>query len=161
MYDHGNNLILPIPHPFTVVGVFIHFLYLCIYRQLLYLTVRTNYIIFNNGALTWFRFNVTFVSLAQNHYQGMKPTKKSEILTLKKSLARQPAPEEVSPVDTAITSEPVIEQQPDVDVESLAPEYFTSYAPVLEYPTIRSVANSGGWQASDIWRELRVDGLCD
>ncbi len=91
----------------------------------------------------------------------MKPTKKSEILTLKKSLATQPAPEEVSPVDTAITSEPIIEQQPDVDVESLAPEYFTSYAPVLEYPTIRSVANSGGWQASDIWRELRVDGLCD
>ncbi|MBC1240998.1 hypothetical protein H6G94_32550 [Nostoc punctiforme FACHB-252] len=41
-----------------------------------------------------------------------------------------------------------------------SPQYLTRYSPVQDYPILQSVGNSG-WQASDIWRELRVDGFCD
>ncbi|MGF1988832.1 MAG: hypothetical protein RMY62_013320 [Nostoc sp. ZfuVER08] len=42
-----------------------------------------------------------------------------------------------------------------MEVESQATEYFTPYAPVQDYAIVQSVGNSG-WQASDIWRELRA-----
>ncbi|PMB01240.1 hypothetical protein CEN50_00215 [Fischerella thermalis CCMEE 5268] len=34
-----------------------------------------------------------------------------------------------------------------------------SYIPVHDYPVVRSVGNSG-WQASDIWRDIRIDNFC-
>ncbi|MBD2683210.1 MULTISPECIES: hypothetical protein [Nostoc] len=48
----------------------------------------------------------------------------------------------------------------EVESQSQATEYFTRHALVQDYRTLQSVGNSG-WQASDIWRELRVDGFCD
>ncbi|MFN6502371.1 MAG: hypothetical protein RMX65_036045 [Nostoc sp. DedQUE01] len=90
----------------------------------------------------------------------MKPIKKSELLILKKSVAPQPPQENLPQVDTVSTDEPVIEQEPDVEPQSQVTEYLTRYAPVQDYPILQSAGNSG-WQASDIWRELRVDGFCD
>jgi hypothetical protein len=34
-----------------------------------------------------------------------------------------------------------------------------SYIPVRDYPVVQSVGNSG-WQASDIWRDIRIDNFC-
>ncbi|PLZ85536.1 hypothetical protein CEN45_05180 [Fischerella thermalis CCMEE 5198] len=34
-----------------------------------------------------------------------------------------------------------------------------SNIPVRDYPIVRSVGNSG-WQASDIWRDIRIDNFC-
>ncbi|MBD2342006.1 hypothetical protein H6G64_34305 [Calothrix sp. FACHB-156] len=92
----------------------------------------------------------------------MKPIKKAELLILKKSVASQPESEELPAIDTAITSEPIIEQQPPQaqESQSQATEYLPSHVPVQDYPRLQSVVNSG-WQASDIWRELRVDEFCD
>lgn len=91
----------------------------------------------------------------------MKPIKKSELLILKKSVTSQPTQEELFQVNTAsINNEPAIEQQPLVEPQSQATEYLTPYAPVQDYPILQSAGNSG-WQPSDIWRELRVDGFCD
>lgn len=90
----------------------------------------------------------------------MKPIKKSELLILKKSVTSQPTQEELSQVDTAFTNEPAIEQQPNIGPQSQATEYLTTYTPASDYPIPQSAGNSG-WQASDIWRELRVDAFCD
>lgn len=90
----------------------------------------------------------------------MKPIKKPELLIVKKSVASQPAIEEVSPPQTVSADEPIIEQQPDVEVESQSREYLHVYAPVHNYPVLQSVGNTG-WQVSDIWRDLRIDNFCD
>ncbi|MBD2357454.1 hypothetical protein H6G41_23035 [Tolypothrix sp. FACHB-123] len=90
----------------------------------------------------------------------MKPIKKPELVIVKKSVASQPALEEVSPAQTVSADEPIIEQQPDVKVESQFTEYLHVYAPVQDAPVLQFVGNTG-WQVSDIWRDLRVDNFCD
>ncbi len=57
---------------------------------------------------------------------------------------------------TANLSPPVVEQP----VPVTAPEPQPSYIPLLDNPPVQSVGNSG-WQVSDVWRDLRVDGFCD
>ncbi|BAY34596.1 hypothetical protein NIES2107_65010 [Nostoc carneum NIES-2107] len=90
----------------------------------------------------------------------MKPIKKPELLMVKKSVASQPAVEEVAPTETVSTDEPIIDQQPDLEVESQLTEYLHVYAPVQDSPVLQSVGNTG-WQVSDIWRDLRIDNFCD
>lgn len=90
----------------------------------------------------------------------MKPTKKPELLTIKKPIASQLPQEQLTQVDTVETSKPIIEQEPAVEAESQAKEYPRNHAQMQGYPLLQSTGNSG-WQASDIWRELRVDGFCD
>ncbi|MBD2505088.1 hypothetical protein [Anabaena azotica] len=81
----------------------------------------------------------------------MKPIKKPELRTLKKSTPQQPpAPVESTPVAEPL---PLQEQTPP-------PEYYPLPTPAPDYPLTGSVGNSG-WQISDIWRDLRVDGFCD
>lgn len=89
----------------------------------------------------------------------MKPIKKPELLIVKKSVASQPALEEVAPAKMVSADEPIIEQ-PDLDVESQLTEYLHVYAPVQDSPVLQSVGNTG-WQVSDIWRDLRIDNFCD
>ncbi|QIR37235.1 hypothetical protein HCG51_11260 [Tolypothrix sp. PCC 7910] len=90
----------------------------------------------------------------------MKPIKKPEVLIVKKSVASQPALEEVAPALTVPADEPIIDQQPDLEVESQLKEYVHFYAPVQDAPVLQSVGNTG-WQVSDIWRDLRIDNFCD
>ncbi|BAY14045.1 hypothetical protein [Calothrix sp. NIES-2098] len=90
----------------------------------------------------------------------MKPIKKPELLMVKKSVASQPAVEEVAPSETVSADEPIIEQQPDVKAKSQSREYLHIYAPVQDSPVLQSVGNTG-WQVSDIWRDLRIDNFCD
>lgn len=90
----------------------------------------------------------------------MKPIKKPELLMVKKSVASQPAVEEVAPSETVSADEPIIEQQPDVKAESQSRESLHIYAPVQDSPVLQSVGNTG-WQVSDIWRDLRIDNFCD
>lgn len=90
----------------------------------------------------------------------MKPIKKPELLILKKSVASRPTQEQLPEVDTELTNETIVEQQPSVEPQSQSTEYLTRYEPVQDYPVLQSVGNSG-WQPSDIWRELRVDSFCD
>ncbi|UKP01270.1 hypothetical protein [Nostoc sp. UHCC 0870] len=87
----------------------------------------------------------------------MKPTKKPELLSLKKAIPPQ-LPQEL--IEDFIPSQPIADLEQSVDTESPATEYLQSYPPGQDYPTFPSAGNSG-WQASDIWRELRVDGFCD
>ncbi|MBD2214605.1 hypothetical protein H6G27_32855 [Nostoc linckia FACHB-104] len=90
----------------------------------------------------------------------MKPIKKPELLIVKKSVTSQPAIEEVAPIETVSADEPIIEPQPDLEVESQSREYLHVYAPVQDAPVLQSVGNTG-WQVSDIWRDLRIDNFCD
>ncbi|QLE59606.1 hypothetical protein [Nostoc sp. TCL26-01] len=87
----------------------------------------------------------------------MKPTKKPELLTLKKATVPKPEHEQIEEI---IASEPIVNPQQFVNVESQATEYLPSYAPLQDYGMTQSAANSG-WQPSDIWRELRIDACCD
>ncbi|MBD2255152.1 hypothetical protein [Nostoc parmelioides] len=93
----------------------------------------------------------------------MKPIKKTELRSLKKSAHSQPVQEPESIVDTIPNDEPLIEQQPpqpQLDLNAPTPEYLPPHFPVHDSPLVQSVGNSG-WQVSDIWRDLRVDGFCD
>ncbi|ABA24718.1 conserved hypothetical protein (plasmid) [Trichormus variabilis ATCC 29413] len=92
----------------------------------------------------------------------MKPIKKSELRILKKSTDPQPLQEPVTQSDAFAANTPIIEQplQPQIDVDIPAPEYLPPHLPVYDSPLVQSVGNSG-WQVSDIWRDLRVDGFCD
>lgn len=87
----------------------------------------------------------------------MKITKKPEFLTLKKATVPKPEHEQIEDI---LPSKPVANQQPPQDTETPATEYLQSYTPVQDYTTFPSAGNSG-WQASDIWRDLRVDSFCD
>ncbi|UKP01101.1 hypothetical protein [Nostoc sp. UHCC 0870] len=87
----------------------------------------------------------------------MKTTKKPELLSLKKAIPPQ-LPQEL--IEDINPSQPIVDLEQSVDTESPATEYLQNYTPVQDYPTLPSAGNSG-WQASDIWRELRVDGFCD
>ncbi|MBD2303499.1 hypothetical protein H6G80_32410 [Nostoc sp. FACHB-87] len=79
--------------------------------------------------------------------------KKPEFRALKKSVAPQPATEKLSPVELVV-EDPIVEQ-PAQEVTHTVAEELSIYAPLFQ-----SVGNSG-WQVSEIWRDLRVDGFCD
>lgn len=89
----------------------------------------------------------------------MKIIKKSEKLTLKKMKEMEEAEEQVLQSETIDFSEPVVEEKP-----LITPEFpifaEPNYIPVRDNPLVQSVGNSG-WQASDIWREIRVDSFYD
>jgi len=87
----------------------------------------------------------------------MKPTKKPELLTLKKATVPKPKHEQIEEVSA---SESIANQQPSQDTETPDTEYLQSCTPVQDYPILPSAGNSG-WQASDIWRDLRVDSFYD
>ncbi|MBD2616066.1 hypothetical protein H6G94_33310 [Nostoc punctiforme FACHB-252] len=96
----------------------------------------------------------------------MKPIiKKPEFRALKKSVVPQPVtevplvPEQLPPVEPAVADVP-IEQQPLPEAETPTTEYPAYQASAQNYPVLQSVGNTG-WQVSDIWRDLRVDGFCD
>ncbi|MBU7587510.1 MAG: hypothetical protein KAF91_32590 [Nostoc sp. TH1S01] len=86
--------------------------------------------------------------------------KKPELRALKKSVAPQPATEELPLVDTAATIEPVEQQQPAEEIAYPVIESPTYHSSAQSYPVLQSVGNTG-WQVSDIWRDLRVDSFCD
>ncbi|MFN6498659.1 MAG: hypothetical protein RMX65_016875 [Nostoc sp. DedQUE01] len=89
----------------------------------------------------------------------MKPIiRKPEFRALKKSVVSQPLPEELLLVDTTATAERVEQQQPPEEIAHLATEYPTYQSSAQSYPVLQSVGNTG-WQVSDIWRDLRVDGF--
>lgn len=91
----------------------------------------------------------------------MKPIiKKPDLLIIKKAIAPESSPQPASQVDAVDEDQPIIEQKPPVEPQSRATEYLTPYAPVQDYPILQSVSNSG-WQPSDIWRDLRIDGFCE
>lgn len=96
----------------------------------------------------------------------MKPIKKPELRILKKSNPPQQPPEqppqqpqqptpqvEPEPIDTPVAESQQTQNEP-------LPEYYSHPAPAPDHPLAGSVGNSG-WQVSDIWRDLRVDGFCD
>ncbi|OUL27298.1 hypothetical protein BV378_11780 [Nostoc sp. RF31YmG] len=58
--------------------------------------------------------------------------------------------------DTAEIQEPVIENNPVMDSNYTN----VNYIPVRDNPLVQSVGNSG-WQASEIWRDLRIDNFYD
>lgn len=88
----------------------------------------------------------------------MKPIKKPELRSLKKTADQEPPQQLDSQVD-AVTDTPVVEPQPAQDKLPI-PEYSPYAAPAQDYPLTGSVGNTG-WQVSDIWRDLRIDGFCD
>lgn len=90
----------------------------------------------------------------------MKITKKPEFLILKKTTNLQLPQESIPQVDTVDHSQSVIDPLPPQDTETTATEYLQSDTPLQDYPILPSAGNSG-WQASDIWRELRVDSFYD
>lgn len=87
----------------------------------------------------------------------MKSSKKPELLTLKKATVPKPQHE---PIEEVSSSKPIADQQPSRDLKTIAEGYLQSYTPTQDYPVLPSAANSG-WQASDIWRDLRVDSFYD
>ncbi|BCL39645.1 hypothetical protein [Nostoc sp. MS1] len=87
----------------------------------------------------------------------MKPIKKPELRILKKTAEQEPPQQLDLPLD-AFTDTLVVEPQPEQDEP--APEYYPYVSPAPDYPLTGSVGNSG-WQVSDIWRDLRIDGFCD
>jgi hypothetical protein len=96
-----------------------------------------------------------------NLSQYMKIIKKSEKLTLKKMKEMEEAEEQILQGQTVDISEPVLEEEPLVTPEYplFSAEYKEpNYIPVRDNPLVQSVGNSG-WQASDIWREIRVDSF--
>ncbi|OUL32372.1 hypothetical protein [Nostoc sp. 106C] len=58
--------------------------------------------------------------------------------------------------DTGEIQEPVIENNPVMDSNYTN----VNYIPVRDNPLVQSVGNSG-WQASEIWRDLRIDNFYD
>ncbi len=46
-------------------------------------------------------------------------------------------------------------EEENVDISYQEPHYI----PVGDYPVAQSIGNSG-WQASDIWRDIRIDNFC-
>ncbi len=62
------------------------------------------------------------------------------------------------------TEEPEQQNFPKVSVD-IEEENFDicyqepNYIPVRDYPVVQSIGNSG-WQASDIWRDIRIDNFC-
>jgi hypothetical protein len=97
----------------------------------------------------------------------MKPIiKKSDVLIIKKSTTPQ-SPQPVTQVDAVDLSQPIIDEvnssvheQTDLAPQTSPPEYYPHHLPVYDSPLVESVGNSG-WQASDIWRDLRLDGFYD
>ncbi|MDZ8189870.1 MAG: hypothetical protein RMX96_34175 [Nostoc sp. ChiSLP02] len=93
----------------------------------------------------------------------MKIIKKSEKLTLKKMKEMEEAEDQILQAETFDSSEPVLEEKPAIATEypPISEEYIEpNYIPVRDNPLVQSVGNSG-WQASDIWREMRVDSFYD
>lgn len=58
--------------------------------------------------------------------------------------------------DTVEIQEPIIQQQPVLDINYQEP----SYIPLRDNHLVQSVGNSG-WQVSEIWRDLRIDNFYD
>ncbi|MGJ5675947.1 MAG: hypothetical protein ACR9NN_20410 [Nostochopsis sp.] len=47
----------------------------------------------------------------------------------------------------------------DIQEENFDSYQEPNYISVRDYPVVQSVGNSG-WQASDIWRDIRIDNFC-
>ncbi|BAZ66674.1 MAG: hypothetical protein KME28_10075 [Pelatocladus maniniholoensis HA4357-MV3] len=60
----------------------------------------------------------------------------------------QPEPQNFPNVSVDIEEE-------NFDISYQEPNYIS----VRDYPVVQSVGNSG-WQASDIWRDIRIDNFC-
>ncbi|MBE9054018.1 hypothetical protein IQ243_27185 [Nostocales cyanobacterium LEGE 11386] len=84
----------------------------------------------------------------------MKLLKKPELLTLKKAISAETTQEPLPKVDTVEYPQPIITSQTQA---TEVPKHDFS---VQDYPIVPSAGNSG-WQASDIWRDLRVDSFYD
>ena len=68
------------------------------------------------------------------------------------------AEDELQEANTVKYTAPVVEveEKPVITIEPRVPDYI----PLLDNPPVQSVGNSG-WQISDIWRDIRVDGFCN
>lgn len=84
-----------------------------------------------------------------------KLIKKSEKLTLRQMKAIEEAEDQLLQADSVNFSPPIVEEKPVIIPELREPDYI----PFLDNPPVQSVGNSG-WQVSDIWRDMRVDGFC-
>jgi len=113
-----------------------------------------------DGAFLQFQAVSVFLCKVFHTRSNRKPIKKPELLILKKSVASRPTQEQVPEVDTELTNEPIVDQQPPFEPQNQATEYLTRYEPVQDYPVLQSVSDSG-WQPSDIWRDLRIDRFCE
>ncbi|MCG6137666.1 MAG: hypothetical protein MET45_24025 [Nostoc sp. LLA-1] len=90
----------------------------------------------------------------------MKLLKKPELLTLKKAIRAETTQEPLPKVDTVEHPQLSITSQIPQDLETQATEIPKHDFSLQDYPIVSSAGNSG-WQASDIWRDLRVDSFYD
>ena len=92
-----------------------------------------------------------------NDIHTKKIIKKSDKLTLRQMKLIEEAEDQLLEANAVNSSTPVIEvyDKPVITPEPRVPDYI----PFLDNPPVQSVGNSG-WQISDIWRDIRVDGFC-
>jgi len=110
---------------------------------------------------------LTFFAQITQYKQDMKRiNKKPDLLIIKKTPAPESPSQSVTPANAVDNSQPIIntlspsiEQQTNLAPQIPITEYYPSHLPVWDYyPLVQSVGNSG-WQVSEIWRDLRVDGV--
>ena len=90
-----------------------------------------------------------------NEIHTKKIVKKSDKLTLRQMKLIEEAEDQLQEADPVNSSTPVVEEKPVITREPREPDYI----PFLDNPPVQSVGNSG-WQVSDVWRDIRVDGFC-